>query len=80
MQAGIAKTGAAWLPFDADTPVDRIAVCLADANAIGILSCAEFEAQLHHRVIRSGSQKLRRHISQKHGCDVAPVNQIILPM
>jgi non-ribosomal peptide synthetase component F len=47
MQAGIAKTGAAWLPFDADTPVDRIAVCLADANAIGILSCAEFEAQLH---------------------------------
>lgn len=47
MQAGIAKTGAAWLPFDADTPVDRIAVCLADANAIGILSCAEFEAHLH---------------------------------
>ena len=26
MQAAIAKTGAAWLPFDADTPVERIAV------------------------------------------------------
>ncbi|MBC7405289.1 MAG: amino acid adenylation domain-containing protein, partial [Cytophaga sp.] len=38
MQAAIAKTGAAWLPFDAETPVERIAVCLEDANAIGILS------------------------------------------
>ena len=42
MQAGIAKSGAAWLPFDADTPVDRIAVCLADAQAVGLLSCASF--------------------------------------
>ncbi len=39
MQAAMAKTGAAWLPFDADTPVERIAVCLDDANALGILSC-----------------------------------------
>ena len=46
MQAGIAKTGAAWLPFDADTPVERIAVCLEDANAPGILSCAEFAPRL----------------------------------
>ncbi|HTD05423.1 Pls/PosA family non-ribosomal peptide synthetase [Undibacterium sp.] len=42
MQAGIAKAGAAWLPFDADTPVDRIAVCLEDAQAYGILSCDVF--------------------------------------
>ena len=42
MQAGIAKSGAAWLPFDADTPVERIAVCLADAQAVGLLSCAAF--------------------------------------
>ncbi|MBC3860937.1 amino acid adenylation domain-containing protein [Undibacterium jejuense] len=42
MQAGIAKTGAAWLPFDADTPIDRIAICLADAQAIGLLSCNDF--------------------------------------
>lgn len=39
MQVAIAKTGAAWLPFDADTPVDRIAVCLDDADAFGLLSC-----------------------------------------
>ena len=36
-QLAIAKTGAAWLPFDADTPVDRIAVCLDDAQAVGIV-------------------------------------------
>ncbi|MFZ6725734.1 Pls/PosA family non-ribosomal peptide synthetase [Undibacterium sp. MH2W] len=40
MQAGIAKTGAAWLPFDADTPIERIAVCLEDAQAVGLLTAA----------------------------------------
>ncbi|GAA4030992.1 Pls/PosA family non-ribosomal peptide synthetase [Actimicrobium antarcticum] len=45
-QLGIAKSGAGWLPFDADTPVDRIAICLDDANAAGIVSCAHFAAQL----------------------------------
>ena len=39
-QIAIAKSGAAWLPFDADAPVDRIAVCLADAAAKGLLTCA----------------------------------------
>ncbi|MBC7548898.1 MAG: amino acid adenylation domain-containing protein, partial [Polaromonas sp.] len=48
MQAGIAKAGAAWLPFDADTPEDRIAVCLDDAQAIGIVSCAAFAPRLAH--------------------------------
>ncbi|HEY1392978.1 MAG TPA: Pls/PosA family non-ribosomal peptide synthetase, partial [Methylibium sp.] len=38
-QAGIAKAGAAWLPFDADTPVERIAVCLDDAKSACLLSC-----------------------------------------
>ncbi|HET9394240.1 MAG TPA: Pls/PosA family non-ribosomal peptide synthetase [Candidatus Rubrimentiphilum sp.] len=42
MQAAIAKTGAAWLPFDADTPIERIALCLTDAGAAGIVSCDEF--------------------------------------
>ena len=32
-QIAIAKSGAAWLPFDADAPVERIAICLADAEA-----------------------------------------------
>ena len=41
MQLGIAKTGAAWLPFDADTPVDRIKVCLDDADSAGLVTTAD---------------------------------------
>ncbi len=37
-QIAIAKTGAAWLPFDADAPVDRIAVCLSDSGAKALLT------------------------------------------
>ncbi len=37
-QVAIAKSGAAFLPFDADAPVDRIATCLTDASAIGLLT------------------------------------------
>jgi non-ribosomal peptide synthetase-like protein len=47
MQLAIAKAGAAWLPFDADTPVDRIAICLIDANAAGLISCDASLANLH---------------------------------
>ena len=36
-QIAIAKSGAAWLPFDADAPVDRIATCLDDVAARCIL-------------------------------------------
>ncbi|MGV8805107.1 MAG: Pls/PosA family non-ribosomal peptide synthetase [Polaromonas sp.] len=46
MQAAIAKTGAAWLPFDADTPPERIALCLDDAQSPGIVSCALFAPRL----------------------------------
>lgn len=46
-QAGIAKTGAAWLPLDEDTPKDRILVCMEDANAVGLLTQAESLAALH---------------------------------
>jgi non-ribosomal peptide synthetase-like protein len=38
-QAGISKAGAAWLPFDADTPTARIDVCLNDAMSPGLLTC-----------------------------------------
>ncbi|MEI7456716.1 MAG: Pls/PosA family non-ribosomal peptide synthetase [Nitrosomonadales bacterium] len=38
-QAGITKAGAAWLPFDADTPAARIEACLTDANSPGLLTC-----------------------------------------
>jgi len=40
MQLGIAKSGGAWLPFDSDTPVDRIKVCLDDADAAGLVAVA----------------------------------------
>ena len=56
MQAGIAKTGAAWLPFDADTPVERIASCLEDAQAPGIVSCAQFTASLAGFTVWSAEQ------------------------
>ena len=46
LQLGIAKAGAAWLPLDADTPVDRIAVCLEDAQAKGLLSCEALAPRL----------------------------------
>ncbi|CAF1074106.1 unnamed protein product [Didymodactylos carnosus] len=32
-QIGITKSGAAWLPFDAAAPADRISACLSDAGA-----------------------------------------------
>src|SRR5579885_1919039 len=37
-QIAIAKTGAAWLPFDAEAQAERVATCLADAEAWGILT------------------------------------------
>ncbi len=41
-QLAITFTGAAFLPFDAGAPIDRIAVCLADAEAKGLLTSAAF--------------------------------------
>ena len=46
LQAGIAKAGAAWLPVDEDTPVDRLQVCLDDADGAGVLTCAAFAPRL----------------------------------
>lgn len=37
-QIAIAKSGAAFLPFDADAPVERIATCLADAAGIALVT------------------------------------------
>ena len=42
LQLAIAKTGAAWLPCDAQTPPERVAVCLDDADGAGIVSCELF--------------------------------------
>ena len=43
-QIAIAKTGAAWLPFDADAPADRVAVCLRDSGARLIVVDPDFAA------------------------------------
>ncbi len=36
-QIAVTKTGATWLPFDSETPKNRIETCLADCDAIGLL-------------------------------------------
>lgn len=41
-QAGITKSGAAWLPFDADAPLDRIKTCLESARAAGLVTTREW--------------------------------------
>ena len=40
-QAGITKSGAAWLPFDAEAPVKRIATCLHLTAAVGLIARRE---------------------------------------
>ena len=40
MQLAIVKSGAAWLPFDSETPVGRIKICLEDARAVGLITAA----------------------------------------
>jgi non-ribosomal peptide synthetase-like protein len=41
-QVAITRAGAAWVPFDAEAPVERIATCLEDANAKGLVTCPEW--------------------------------------
>ena len=53
MQLAIAKSGAAWLPFDADTPVDRIIICLNDAKAAGLVTCDALTQSLHQPLPKS---------------------------
>jgi amino acid adenylation domain-containing protein len=40
-QLAVAKTGATWLPFDSEAPVERVAACLRDASARLLLADAE---------------------------------------
>jgi non-ribosomal peptide synthetase-like protein len=44
-QIAIAKTGAAWLPFDADVPVERVRECLIDSQARALLVGADHFAR-----------------------------------
>jgi non-ribosomal peptide synthetase-like protein len=45
-QAGIAKSGAAWLPLDATTPCQRIELCLRAAGARGLITTRECMTKL----------------------------------
>ena len=38
LQLAVAKSGAAWLPLDAQTPASRVVDCLQDAKAVGLIS------------------------------------------
>ena len=44
-QIGITKAGAAWLPFDAEAPADRVAVCLEDAGAKALVVSPALQAR-----------------------------------
>lgn len=44
-QIAITRAGAAWVPFDAEAPVDRIAICLDDAQAKGIVTAAAWQGR-----------------------------------
>jgi non-ribosomal peptide synthetase-like protein len=46
MQAAIAKAGAAWLPLDEETPVERLQVCMDDARGAGVVSCQALAGRL----------------------------------
>jgi non-ribosomal peptide synthetase-like protein len=41
-QAGISKSGAAWLPLDADVPRERVKACLESADAWGLVTCRDW--------------------------------------
>lgn len=45
-QAGITASGAAWLPFDADTPIERIQTCLESAHACGLVTCRQWQPRV----------------------------------
>jgi non-ribosomal peptide synthetase-like protein len=47
-QAGITACGAAWLPLDADIPLERAATCLQSAQASGVVTLRSLAHRLSH--------------------------------
>ena len=45
-QAGITQSGVAWLPFDADTPLERVKTCLESAGAAGLVTMRDWLPRL----------------------------------
>jgi acyl-CoA synthetase (AMP-forming)/AMP-acid ligase II len=58
MQAAIAKAGAAWLPVDEDTPVERLLVCMDDAGSPALVSSERMRDRLG--AVTSPSTRPRR--------------------
>ena len=52
-QIAIAKSGAAWLPFDGDTPTERVALCMKDCGARGVLTSIEFADRTREARLRT---------------------------
>ncbi|MGE3246356.1 MAG: amino acid adenylation domain-containing protein, partial [Beijerinckiaceae bacterium] len=63
-QIAITKTGAAWLPFDADAPAERVAVCLGDAEA---------------KALFVGASQAEKAAGCAMGCDVLRPGELIDP-
>ena len=57
-------SGAAWLPFDADAPTERVSACLMDSNA-SIILCDDF----HHAAAS-------RAVENLPGCQVVTFEQL----
>ena len=51
------NVGTAWLPFAADAPIDRIAVCVSDSEAKGLLTSADFAAKKGSTPVRLDAAK-----------------------
>ena len=45
-QAGITESGAAWLPFDAQVPLERMRICLKAAQVMGVVTTREWLPRL----------------------------------
>jgi non-ribosomal peptide synthetase-like protein len=45
-QVAITASGAAWLPLDSETPLERAVVCLTAAGAIGVVTTREWGSRL----------------------------------
>jgi non-ribosomal peptide synthetase-like protein len=89
-QAGIAKSGAAWLPLDATTPCQRVELCLRAAGAIGMVASRDSTANLagspvpvfavedllEHAVGKDGPGSPSCGQTGNHGCPTDPAYAI----
>src|SRR5450830_757188 len=79
MQAAIAKAGAAWLPVDEDTPVERLQVCLDDANGAGVISCTQFAPRLSDAGIKRPVWTAESLLAPAAPGELLPARATVLP-